>query len=469
MRRMISIAKFFVVSIPLFGACVVLFENCQRREETVERAPAATYETPLDAASSAFKAGKIQMDQDSFQAGEVLIAVINNECLTYSTQTGLLSDQIYQESQDLENLDVQSYKWVLPRPYSLQELSEAANNDLCVIGLSKDGVMKAGALPNDALLGSELNFTAIGGSDTYGFFADPLRGARANVVVAIIDSGIDYTHVDLVNQLWRGSSNEYGYNFLTNDFTVFDDFGHGTAVAGILAAQANNAEGVAGVMGHNVQIMALKVQDSTGSAYISDIVRGIDYARSKSVDVINISMEGDTANASLQSALTTAATAGIFIAVAAGNSNKEISGTNFIVPAIYSAGTSGMMSVGSIDAYTSDRSSFSNYSTGYVEIAAPGSNGVYYTKKGGGYTSGSGTSYSSPLVAGAGALIISFFKTNGISYNAGTIENILLTTAVRKSNLSSYFYRGNTLDLRSVAQYLRRTYLTPVDGGFDEN
>ncbi|MBX3041816.1 MAG: S8 family serine peptidase [Bdellovibrionaceae bacterium] len=477
-------------------ACGLLFfQNCQRPVQNLEaptRTPAASSAHPtleneqgfasaLEAAAQPFASGKVQIirptDEEipsglgklssfSVAATEPLLIVLNNECA--DTHPGPLSASVDRSTR--LNLAAQVYPWSLPQDLDMTQLAAWAETDPCVIGISHDGELTVSAAPNDPYLSSQANFINIGGSDTFDFFNDPQRGARADVLVAVIDSGLARNHPDLKNMLWSDGSGKNGVNYVTTDGTVEDDFGHGTAVSGILAAQANNGVGITGVMGHNLKIMSLKVIDATGQSTVGQMTMAIQEASSRGVDVINISMEGPYPNSALQSALQAAVTNGAFIAVASGNGNVLISNTeNTIIPALYSSAISGMMSVGSIDAYSGTRSSFSNYSSTYVEIAAPGSNGVYFPERSGSYKSGSGTSYAAPLVSGAAALVISFFKKNNISYTPANIETALTASAFKRQNLSSDFKNGNTLDLRSLAQYLRRQYLTTVDGGFDEN
>jgi hypothetical protein len=487
---------FFIVLV----AASFTFQNCERPVQSLSRGPASTFQAgtvsevrpedlggntytdPLQAAAEPFANGKMQISKVSGQSlqgmalkgfvppitgDDTLIVILDNECVR--KRPGQLSGLAYDPSREFKGLPSQAYKWSVPQTMSLVELEAAAEADDCVIGISHDDVMHAGGAPNDTSLSSQNNFRAVGGAESFGFFKDPLRGSTSTVVVAVIDSGINHTHEDLKNRLWNNGSGGYGYNFLNHTTSVYDDYGHGTAVAGILGAESNNGVGIAGTMGQNVQLMSLKVQNSTGQATFADIVLAIDYARARAVDVINISMEGNNVNAALQSALQSAVASGIFVAVAAGNGGGEISPSNIIVPAYYSSGISGMMSVGSIDSYSSARSSFSNYGPTYVEISAPGSNGVMYTHRNGGYGTGVGTSYASPMVAGAGALTISFLKKNGIAYTPALIETILNASAIKRPGLTSAFADGRMLSLSSLSEYLRRTYLTPVDGGYDEN
>lgn len=506
MRGMKTFSYLSLIFVSALGAGgALLFQNCQRPVQTLSPAssgePAAgavagdsrppepqTFDSQLAAASAPFANGKVQIRKVggvatekvrakaghvTLPAGQRLVVILDNECARL--HPGPLSAKIYNADIAMPELRTQSYKWVLEQAMEIEDVQAAAAGDDCVIGLSQDDILRATALPNDPSLTQQSNFTSIGGGVTFGFFDDNLHGSRSGVVVAVVDSGMNYAHDELKNMLWHNPSsdpnahNAVGYNFRAANYFPFDDFGHGTFVSGIIAAEANNGIGITGVMGHDLQIMSLKVQSETGEAYISDINTAINYAQAKAVDVINISMEGTGEQAALLSAMSSAVNAGIFIASAAGNSGQLLSSANFVVPANYGAQLEGAMTVGSIDSFTGARSSFSNYSSSLVEIAAPGSNGVYSTTRDGTYGTNQGTSFSAPLIAGAAALTISFFKKNSIAYNAATVEKVLRESALQTSSLAGDFAGGRVLDLRALAQYLRTTYLAPVSGGFDEN
>ncbi len=457
---------------------IVFFINCQGSLEWQQIDSAAKFQS-----HSPFANSKVQIqnafintdgsqqkvsDNGSIPAGTRLITIASNECMM--EQPKRLSQHIYNLKQELKNIDQQSYTWITQQNLTVDELETLADEDPCIIGVANDAVAVAANIPNDPLLGSAAQFQSIGGFDSYNFFADTDHGSTSDVIVAVIDSGISSIHPDLKNQLWRGSAGEVGYNYISSNNNPSDDFGHGTNVAGIIAAQSNNSTGVAGVMGHNIKIMTLKTQNSAGSAYISDIVSAIYYAQSNGAHVINISMVGYGNNAALLTALQTVTSANIFVAVAAGNDALTISTgstATYAVPAIYSASINGMMTVGSIVANSTTKSSFSNTGPSYVEIAAPGSGGLYFPNMTGTYSSGTGTSYSAPQVAGAAALVISFLRKNNITYTAADIENIIAQSATENSNLSSYFLNGRTLDLQNLKNYLRSQYLGTMDGGFD--
>jgi len=203
------------------------------------------------------------------------------------------------------------------------------------------------------------------------------------VYIAIIDSGIDYTHPDL-DANYAG-----GHDFVNDDDDPMDDDGHGTHVAGTVAAEDNDI-GVVGVA-PEASLYALKVLDSTGRGYVSDVIAAIEWATEKEIQVINMSL-GGRKNISLEWACDLAYSEGLLLVAAAGNSGSVI----------YPAACSSVIAVSATDS-NDDLAYFS--STGkQVELAAPGVD-INSTLLGGGYGEKSGTSMASPHVAGTAALV----------------------------------------------------------------
>jgi subtilisin len=223
----------------------------------------------------------------------------------------------------------------------------------------------------------------------------------AAVKVAVLDSGIDYTHPDLTAH-YAG-----GYDFVNDDANPMDDFGHGTHVAGIIAAVYNGV-GVVGVA-PDVQLYALKVLDSTGYGWWSDVIAALQWAVDHGIQVTNNSYAGTSATDlsvllqpnALRNAFDNAEAAGVLHVAAAGNSgNADGTGDNVRYPARFD-------SVIAVAATDQDNSRASFSSTGPdVELSAPGVD-IYSTSLGGGYGTGSGTSFASPHAAGVAALVIS--------------------------------------------------------------
>jgi len=213
------------------------------------------------------------------------------------------------------------------------------------------------------------------------------------VKVAIIDTGIDYTHSDLDDNF----GTLLGYDFVNDDDDPMDDAGHGTHCAGIVAAEDND-EGVVGVA-PEAHLYGVKVLDSTGRGSSSDVIAGIEWSEDNGMQVISMSLGGGGYLESMEAACDAAYTAGIVIVASAGNSgNPPARGDNVGYPAGYSS----VIAVAATDS-NDIRASWS--STGpAVELAAPGVS-IYSTIPGG-YDTKSGTSMACPHVAGTAALAI---------------------------------------------------------------
>jgi len=250
---------------------------------------------------------------------------------------------------------------------------------------------------------------------------DLTTGSR-NVVVAVIDSGIDLTHPDLVANLWtnpgevagNGMDDDrngfvddvHGWNFAADTSDLQDGYGHGTHVAGIIGAAGNDGVGVTGI-NWNVSIMTLRFQDDRGVGYTGDAIKAVQYATMMRRDfgvnvvVINASWGGGTGYSSLlETAIREAGSAGITFVAAAGNS-----GANNDVAARYPSGydLANVIAVGACDS-TGTLAGFSDYGATAVDLAAPGTS-IYSTLPGGRYGWLAGTSQAAPQVSGTVALV----------------------------------------------------------------
>jgi subtilisin family serine protease len=216
------------------------------------------------------------------------------------------------------------------------------------------------------------------------------------VEVAIIDTGIDQDHPDLAGNI-QGGKNFVKKRGTINPNAWDDDNGHGTHVAGIVAA-VDNEIGVVGVA-PGAYLYGVKVLDRRGSGYVSDVIAGIDWAVfTKGVDVINMSLGTTSDIQSFHDAVDTAYAAGIVVVAAAGNSGDTNSDNDVNYPARYSS----VIAVAATD--SADQRAYWSSDGPEVELAAPG---VYVrsTYKGGGYSTLSGTSMAAPHIAGVAALV----------------------------------------------------------------
>jgi len=150
---------------------------------------------------------------------------------------------------------------------------------------------------------------------------------QPTTVVAIIDSGIDFTHADLVNNQWTNpvpvNGDSHGWDFVANSGVIKDEQGHGTAIAGIIAAQGNNSVGISGVM-WRASLMSLRVLDNTGTGDVAEAVEAIDYAVAHGAQVINISWGTEGLSIALKEAIDRALRRGVTVVCSAGNNGRNI-------------------------------------------------------------------------------------------------------------------------------------------------
>lgn len=212
------------------------------------------------------------------------------------------------------------------------------------------------------------------------------------VIIAILDTGVDMAHPDLVDKLVPGRSFVDGAD---DDSPPADDHGHGTVVAGLAGAGTDNGIGIAGV-GFNARVMPVKVLSHTGSGTHSTIASGLVWAVDNGARVINMSLGGPYASNTLELAVDYAWDHGALLTAAVGHEGTSTP----MYPAAYEP-VMGVAGTGPDD----QRLAFSNYGE-YISVAAPGLS-VHSTGRGGGYGFWSGTSMAAPQVAGVAALVMS--------------------------------------------------------------
>jgi len=193
------------------------------------------------------------------------------------------------------------------------------------------------------------------------------------VIVAVVDTGVDYNHEDLAANMWNGASPFllHGVNFQDSTNDPMDNNGHGTHVAGTIGAVGNNGTGSSGVC-WKVQLMAVKSLDATGSGLTSTISNGISWAASHGANVINLSLGTGTDDPAMDAAITSAQTAGAVVVAAAGNSSTSDDITPFY-PCSSSPTHPNLICVTALD-QSYHLASFSNFGTTSVQVGAPGVN-----------------------------------------------------------------------------------------------
>ena len=238
----------------------------------------------------------------------------------------------------------------------------------------------------------------------------------SEIIVAVIDTGVDYTHPDLAANMWVNEAeyngtpgvdddgngyvdDVYGYDFRNNDGDPMDDHYHGTHVSGTIGGIGNNGEGVAGVS-WKVKIMGVKFLSSSGSGWTSDAIKCIEYTTLMGANVSSNSWGGGGYNQGLKDAIDAAGAAGMLFIAAAGNSSDD-NDSKPHYPSSYDSDS--LIAVMATD-HSDNKAGFSSYGSVSVDLGAPGVD-ILSCKLGGGYHSKSGTSMATPHVAGACALL----------------------------------------------------------------
>ncbi|MBX7136171.1 MAG: S8 family serine peptidase [Fimbriimonadaceae bacterium] len=266
-----------------------------------------------------------------------------------------------------------------------------------------------------------------------------IQTGSSNVKVAVIDTGVDYTHPDLAANAWTNpgevagnnvddDGNGYvddihGYDFLNNDGNPMDDNSHGTHCSGTIGGVGNNGVGVVGVS-WNVRIIGVKFLSAGGSGSISNAILCTDYARIVGSHVMSNSWGGGGFSQLMLDAITRADQAGILFVAAAGNNGSNNDSTTFY-PASYNSSVGNMLAVGA-STHNDTRASFSNYGANTVDIFAPGENivsSVPIALTPAGYDTYSGTSMACPHVSGAAALLKAQFPGDNATQLRARLRN----------------------------------------------
>src|SRR6266571_4233236 len=299
------------------------------------------------------------------------------------------------------------------------------------------------------------------------------RTTANNVIVAVIDTGVRYTHEDLAANMWTNPGeiagngidddgdgyidDVHGINARTGSGDPNDDYGHGVHVAGIIGAVGNNATGVVGVA-WGVKIMALKAFDSGGNTSDSDLIECINYATSKRANIINASWGGGPFSESIREAIAAARNQGILFVASAGN-NFWDNDSNLFYPASYDLDN--IISVAATTR-TDAKASYSDTGLVTVHLGAPGgeapdpfnadhstwTNGIYSTwnSSDSAYQYDAGTSMAAPHVTGTLALLWAYELVE--SYTQ--LKNRLVSSTDALSSLAGKCQTGGRLNLNNA-------------------
>ena len=274
----------------------------------------------------------------------------------------------------------------LPKDMTVEEALKIYHNDPSVEYAEPNYLRYAAATtPNDTLFSNLWGLNNPADIDIDAPEAWDITTGNSNVVVAVLDSGIDYKHPDLAANIWTNQTeltgspgvdddgngkidDTRGWDFIDDDNDPVDSDDHGTHVAGTIAAVGNNGTGITGVV-WTAQIMPLRFLDAFGSGSVANAIEAIDYAIDKGARIINASYGSYTFSMAERDAIARARDAGILFVAAAGNDNWDNDSASKNYPSSYNLAN--IIAVAATD-QIDYRASFSNYGVNSVDVAAPG-------------------------------------------------------------------------------------------------
>jgi subtilisin family serine protease len=361
-------------------------------------------------------------------------------------------------------------------PDAIQILNDFGNATGIVVYAEPDDFYHTYATPNDTFYSLEwgLNNTGqtVASTDTGTANADidanlawDVTTGSSSFVVGMADSGILRTHEDLAANIWTNPGevagngidddgngridDTWGWDFWNNDNNPTDDNGHGTHTAGTVGAVGNNAKGVAGVC-WNVKLAGLKIGSASGSISTSAAVSALGYCTGKGIKVSNHSWGGGASNASLNTAITNARTAGHLLICASGNGGADGRGDNNNTTPQYPASYTqdNIIAVAAID-NDNRLATFSNYGSTSVDLAAPGVNiASTYNSATNAYIYLNGTSMATPHVTGVAALVWGRNPT----WTYSQVRSKLLSTTKPLSSLTGRCVTGGCVNANNAVR-----------------
>lgn len=350
-----------------------------------------------------------------------------------------------------ETKDIKKLGWVkikIPEGKDMHEVIESYKNDKNVLHAEPNYIYQVHKLPNEYNSASSMASSQWGLEKIQAHYGWDIETGE-DVVIAVIDTGVDLDHEDLDGNIWVNDGETMngldddgnGYTDDVNGYDFVDDVStptpkgqgqarsHGTHVAGIAAAATDNSKGIAGVS-WECKIMAVRTIPSDEDGSSDDIALGIRYAADNGADVINLSIGGRTGSTLIKNACDYAYDQGCFIAASSGNEDLE----QVSYPAAYST----VMAVGATnesDQRCSPSDWGGTYGSNYgdrLDVVAPG-NKIYstvdadddeYTEL---YDEMSGTSMAAPHVSGLGALVISFWEKDLKTWTPDNVRDVIIS------------------------------------------
>lgn len=411
---------------------------------------------------------------------EDLIVTLENNCVAQSNYTDPML-QYVQPSLIRQDMPFTVYIIKKESVTNLKSFIDTALSSECLISAEKNQNLKINADISDPKFDDLKHLLSIGATEVFmNSILSYNSGQLYKTKVAVIDTGVDVVNPDLIEQLAKDSAGKIlGYNSTGNSTEFTDIDFHGTHVTGLIAAGFHNGVLGSGIWGRNIEIYPVRAFqiDAAGdlTATASSVANAILWAVTRNVDLINLSLGSTVESLAIRNAISFAISKNITFVVAAGNDGLQLSATNPQYPAMLSNQFNGLITVGSLDVTSDKLSSFSNYSSTYVDILAPGSNSTFgiastvpisLTANGTGFgskiTSGGitqpiqGTSMSAPIVTGALAAAISLSNSRGVKFTNAELETFLTAEgSLKNASYSNFSFRGNYLNFQVLINFIK--------------
>jgi thermitase len=423
------------------------------------------------------------MENGTYKEGELIVKFRSGVVAASSSKTnqavGATSLKRFSIVPNLERVK-------LPAGLSVRDAIKQYMDDPNVEYAEPNYLKRSSMTPNDPFFPQQWGMTVVEAPEAW-----DITTGSSNVIVAVLDTGLDSTHPDFAGNVIQGEN----FVAVPHNTDTTDDNGHGTHVSGIIGAVGNNGVGVAGLM-WGVRIMPVKFLDANGTGFTSDEIEGIDFAIAHGAKIINASFAGGGFDRSEYDAVAQANAAGVLLMAAAGNGSgsfcDQLPGTNIdsslspCYPASFSnpndsnlmkAGLPALPNIISV-ASTSQSdalSSFSNFGPGSVQVAAPGINILSTVPlsltspfcDGGpekGYEFCSGTSMSTPFVSGLAGLVYS--HNPNLSHTQ--VRSVILNTVDPLPSLSGKITTGGRINaFRAITfQTVPKISVSPASNDF---